>query len=333
MTAGMPSALASRLRGCIDFAAFFALHLRPLRGRGAERMAFCRFHDNRRTPALSVNVEKGTFFCHACGAAGDFIHFEMRLRGLKFSDAVRGLARRYGINPDAPHELQHRDGAALMAHNNGLLTNYAPATSAVAATATPPVIDPAIPEALHEYLRDNAELLRYPMEKRGLTMETIEHYKLGYDPSKRRYTIPVYDEHVQCVNIRRYLPNARRAQDKMISWRPGYGAARLFPWSALQQPGDLYLTEGEWDTLLALQHGLRALTTTGGAGTWRAEWSALFAGRDVTIMYDADAAGRAGAVKVAQALHGVAARVSIHSWPASAPVGYDVSDWLLGRPT
>jgi putative DNA primase/helicase len=89
----------------------------------------------------------------------------------------------------------------------------------------------------------------------------------------------------------------------------------------------LWLCEGEADTICALSHGLEAITATGGAGSWRPELSAYFAGRDVIIAYDADLAGYSGAHKVAARLAKVAERVRILLWPeemlAPSPVTGD----------
>jgi putative DNA primase/helicase len=77
----------------------------------------------------------------------------------------------------------------------------------------------------------------------------------------------------------------------------------------------IHLCEGEADTLCALSHGLKAITATGGAGSWPDAQTGYFAGRDVVIAYDADLAGYLGAHKVAAKLAGVAKRVRILIWP------------------
>ena len=88
-----------------------------------------------------------------------------------------------------------------------------------------------------------------------------------------------------------------------------------------------YLCEGEADTICALSHGLEAITVTGGAGSWRPEFSGHFKDRDVVIAYDADLTGYSGAQKVAKELAPVAARVRILIWPeqmlAEGPPGGD----------
>jgi hypothetical protein len=51
------------------------LDLSPLRGR-ARGVVTCIFHQNRgRTPSLSVDLDRGLFFCHACGEQGGLVRF------------------------------------------------------------------------------------------------------------------------------------------------------------------------------------------------------------------------------------------------------------------
>ena len=50
--------------------------------------------------------------------------------------------------------------------------------------------------------------------------------------------------------------------------------------------------------MLLCQVGYNAVSSTGGAGTWKPEWAKLFAAvRSIIILYDNDAAGRDGALR------------------------------------
>jgi len=74
-------------------------HVVELKKAGVEHSGLCPFH-NERTPSFYVNPKKGVFKCHGCGEGGDVIEFVMRTQDLKFPDAIRGLAQRYGIVVD-----------------------------------------------------------------------------------------------------------------------------------------------------------------------------------------------------------------------------------------
>ncbi len=67
-----------------------------LRRTGRNFVGLCPFH-NEKTPSFSVNAERGFFHCFGCGAGGTVFNFVMRIEGLTFPEAVRSLARRYGV--------------------------------------------------------------------------------------------------------------------------------------------------------------------------------------------------------------------------------------------
>jgi hypothetical protein len=322
----MPSneTLLSEVRQRLNYEELFGEFVQLL-GRGDERTAKCAFHEDS-NPSMSVNVAEGLYFCHnpECGARGDFVEFFMKMRDLQFTDAVRELARRVGIDPEAhaPAPMVRRRS------DEELIAGYRPPEVA-AQPVVSNTIDEAIVENAHTRLLGTGASLEYLEVKRGLTRDTVIEYQIGHDGD--RFYIPVRDTSGRCVNIRRYKPQARRSQDKMISWRSGFGQARLYPLKAFEQQGAIYLFEGEMDTLLARQHGLNGITTTGGAGTWRQDWNDLFAGRDVVICYDVDPAGRIGAMHVAGQLLDAAASVKVVLLPLTEPVGADFTDFVVGH--
>lgn len=53
----------------------------------------CVFHDDRH-PSLSINLESGAFFCHACEARGrGIVDFYMLNHGVDFKTAINALRR------------------------------------------------------------------------------------------------------------------------------------------------------------------------------------------------------------------------------------------------
>lgn len=294
-----------QIRQRLDYGALFAEFLPNLRGQGAERSAFCVFHENTETPALSVNIRDGLFYCHNpdCGARGDIIDFYRRVRDLNMREAIEELARRAGV--EIERDPERRDAG---------------------------VIDEAIVQNAHDRLLASPPLLEYLETRRGLSLETVRRFQLGHDG--QRYFIPIRDEVGRVVNIRRYDPHTRNHRFKMISWREGYGGARLWPFESIERAAvetgtSILLNEGEMDCLLAIQHGFAAVTATGGAGTWKEQWNPMFAGKDVVVCYDIDAAGRTGSLQVAQALHRVARSVRNVRLPITEPENADFTDYMV----
>lgn len=67
-----------------------------LKKRGASMIACCPFH-NEKTPSFNVSPSKGIYKCFGCGKGGDSVKFVMELEGLSYPDALRWLAKKYGI--------------------------------------------------------------------------------------------------------------------------------------------------------------------------------------------------------------------------------------------
>ncbi len=67
-----------------------------LKKRGASMIACCPFH-NEKTPSFYISPAKGIYKCFGCGKGGDSLKFVMELEGLTYPDALRWMAKKYGI--------------------------------------------------------------------------------------------------------------------------------------------------------------------------------------------------------------------------------------------
>jgi hypothetical protein len=76
-----------------------------LKGEGAKASARCPFHDDK-SPSMSVNTDKGLWFCHACGFGGTVIDMHMRRQGLSCKDALAQLAEGAGLRDDMADKPQ-----------------------------------------------------------------------------------------------------------------------------------------------------------------------------------------------------------------------------------
>ncbi|MBS9523239.1 DNA primase [Litoribacter ruber] len=68
----------------------------PLKKKGQNLWACCPFH-NEKSPSFSVSPAKQIYKCFGCGKAGDPIQFVMDVEGIGFNEAIRHLAKKYGI--------------------------------------------------------------------------------------------------------------------------------------------------------------------------------------------------------------------------------------------
>jgi DNA primase len=67
-----------------------------LKKRGTNYIACCPFH-NEKSPSFNVNQVRGIFKCFGCGKSGDSVGFVMEIEGLSFPEAIKFLAKKYGI--------------------------------------------------------------------------------------------------------------------------------------------------------------------------------------------------------------------------------------------
>jgi hypothetical protein len=163
-----------------------------------------------------------------------------------------------------------------------------------------PEIDPRVVFDNHDQLLSgkSSRHLDYLTTQRGLTLDTIQFWKLGSDGD--RIVIPIRYRG-KWVQLRRYKPGATK--NKMLNLA-GHGTAVLaFTESFRGNTLPILACEGELDAIVAWQHaeGRYAVTTgTGGASVVPRDLS-LLADREVFIAYDLDDAGRDGAAKFAKA--------------------------------
>ena len=81
-----------------------------LRKRGVNYVGLCPFHDDK-TPSFYVSPAKGLCKCFACGKGGNAVHFIMEHEQLSYPEALRFLAKKYGIEIKE-RELSNEEKAA-----------------------------------------------------------------------------------------------------------------------------------------------------------------------------------------------------------------------------
>lgn len=64
--------------------------------KGQNFIGLCPFH-NDSTPSLTVSSAKGIYKCFACDASGDVIKFLQEYLNISFVEAVKMLAKKYGV--------------------------------------------------------------------------------------------------------------------------------------------------------------------------------------------------------------------------------------------
>ncbi len=68
-----------------------------LQKKGASHFGLCPFH-NEKSPSFSVSGAKQMYYCFGCGAGGNVFTFVMNYENYSFSEAIKMLADRAGVN-------------------------------------------------------------------------------------------------------------------------------------------------------------------------------------------------------------------------------------------
>ena len=95
-----------------------------LKRSGANFMACCPFH-NEKTPSFVVSPAKGIYKCFGCGKSGTAVGFIMEHENLSYPDALKYLARKYGIEVMEKEETAEEVMARQRSETLYAVTEYA----------------------------------------------------------------------------------------------------------------------------------------------------------------------------------------------------------------
>lgn len=170
-------------------------------------------------------------------------------------------------------------------------------------------------------------LLRKLSENRRLPDEAFAPWKIGWTGSQ--YSFLIRDAGGQPQDIRLYTLGKRVMSTKGVE--TGLLGAEQIP----MHPTDpIYLCEGEWDAV-ALRWLMKKVGARGivvglpGAGVFKGEWTPWFSGRRVHTLYDYDAAGEEGELRLEKRLKSVCQTLTFVHWPDGVSDGFDVRDYII----
>jgi DNA primase len=162
-----------QVKSSVDIVAVIGEYVR-LRRSGTQRyMGLCPFH-NEKKPSFTVHVTLQIYKCFSCGVSGDVIKFVQEKEGLSFWEALKSLAERHGI--PIPKRSAYADEDSKL---RGALL--------------------AMHEAAQENFRANlqsaaGETARAYIAKRGLALDTVEHFGLGHSDRNGRTLLRIFEQ-------------------------------------------------------------------------------------------------------------------------------------------
>lgn len=94
-----------------------------LKRRGANFIACCPFH-NEKTPSFYVSPAKGIYKCFGCGKSGTAVGFVMEHENMTYVEAMKYLARKYGIEVKEKEETPEEIAARQRSESLLLVLDY-----------------------------------------------------------------------------------------------------------------------------------------------------------------------------------------------------------------
>ena len=348
--ARIPESELERLKAEISLVRLVEARGIALAKQGKDWMARCPFHDEA-TPSLVVSPGKNLFHCFGCGAAGGPIDWVMRFDGVSFRHAVELLR----------HDLPL---AAVDAEPKALKRSTVPKlASPLVGDADDAALMQQVADYYHQTLLASPEALAY-LESRGLHHpELIATFRLGYANRSLAYRLPQKNRQagaelrgrLQALGVLRASGHehlngslvvplcdgggevvqlyGRKINDNL---RPGTAYHLYLPglqrgvWNlaGIQSSREVILCEALLDAMTFWVHGFRNVTTAYGVnGVTEELLEALVSAgvRKVWIAFDRDAAGEAGAGKVAAQLN----VLGMDAFRVLFPKGMDANAYAL----
>ena len=139
-----------------------------LKRRGVNLLGLCPFH-NEKTPSFTVSPTKNIYKCFGCGQAGTPVNFIMEHENLTYPEALRYLARKYGIEVQeveaTPEMLQEKQLQESLFIVNEFAKDF-------------------YKKQLFDTDRGKSVALSY-FKNRGFSDATIQKFDLGYAPGQK----------------------------------------------------------------------------------------------------------------------------------------------------
>jgi len=279
---------------------------------GMNWKGLCPFH-NEKTPSFMVNRERQFWHCFGCHEGGDVFAFFQKIENVDFSEALKVLAARAGVELKSYHPQAASLRSRLIDMHEFACTLF----------------------QRHLYSPAGSLALRYLRESRKLTDETIRAWRLGfapdgwrsllnalnekgyhdqdiiasglalssngriYDRFRNRITFPVVSIHGQVVGFSARTMSSKMNEPKYINspqtaiYDKGSVVYGLFQAKQpIREQGRVILVEGNMDVIASSQAGVRNVVAASGTGLTSGHLRAISRfTKEFHFCFDADSAG------------------------------------------
>ncbi|HNZ27807.1 MAG TPA: DNA primase [Spirochaetota bacterium] len=155
--------IIKEIKNRLDISAVVGEYVRSLKRSGKNWIGLCPFH-NDKNPSFSVSQDYGIYRCFSCGEKGDIISFIEKIENVSFSEAIKLLAARAGVDVS----FTERDSEQYKKREEVIQFNE------------------RVVKLFQYFLlkrREGEGGLRY-LTGRGINADVINQFKIGYAPKE-----------------------------------------------------------------------------------------------------------------------------------------------------
>ena len=247
--------------------------------KGKELLLACLFSDcdsEGNSKHLYMDADTGQFWCHKCHKKGNLVT----------------IAEHLGLNPSDIFEKPKTKTVNLKSGKKVELKEEPKSRELL--------------EKANDYHGNLSMEQREYLNKRGISDATIEARLIGEGKiyGVKRITLPVFDKNGNVISIKaRVVPELEETTDAKYVFFPTGTKASLYGLDHLEKSTSDFaiICEGEFDSLVLTQWGFTAVSSTGGCGTFYADWISYFDKfQKIYFCYDNDKPGRESVVEHAK---------------------------------
>jgi DNA primase len=153
------SSSVDKIKSKIDIVSLVSSYIQ-LEKAGGNFKGKCPFH-NEKTPSFFVSPDRNSYYCFGCHAKGDIFTFVQEFEGLDFIGALKMLADKAGVTLENQESGNKTEKEKLFS-----------------------VLEQAT-FFFQKKLSENEQARKY-IESRGIAVETIKNFRIGFAPSEWR---------------------------------------------------------------------------------------------------------------------------------------------------
>ncbi len=314
-----------------------------LRKRGSNMWGNCPFH-NEKTPSFSVNPARNIFKCFGCGKAGNSVTFLMEHEHFTYQEALRYLAKKYRITIEeqelTPEQITERSKRESMFN----LSNFAQTffvdnlwntdegkSIGLSYFRERGYFDPIIEKFGLGYSPQQWEAFSKYAIQNGYNKEllvelglSIEGKQGPYDRFHGRVIFPVHDVSGRVIGFGGRILTSKDKKDPKYQNSPEseiydkkktlYGI--YFAKNAIIKADECILVEGYFDVLRMHQSGIENVVASSGTSLTEEQIKLINRyTKNITILYDGDAAGQKASLRGTDMILAAGMNVRVVSLP------------------